>query len=255
MLLPAAERQQWQQQLLQADSDLAAAVEVGCDCRPPKWNSLYGKPAASSVGAAGAAAVGGVAVGSNGGSNSRPGSPLVLGSSVCAVPCAAGNVCAAVYAVSALWALVHNGEKVKAALRKLPAAAARLTAVKMQSQQLALTQQVLQQEAAAPDVPSSAAAVGGIAAGSSLTSQRQQGSRLGPGWIPQQQQQQASAVATMGPCAVVGGRGVLEQQQGAQGVGGVFVQPGVLCGPLDVSWWLSQLQDSCGALLDLMDRC
>lgn len=40
-----------------------------------------------------------------------------------------GNVCAAVYAASALWALMYQGEKLKAAVRKLPNALQRLVAV------------------------------------------------------------------------------------------------------------------------------
>jgi hypothetical protein len=42
---------------------------------------------------------------------------------------AAGNVCCAVYATSALWALVYQGEALKAAVRKLPDGMSRLVAV------------------------------------------------------------------------------------------------------------------------------
>lgn len=273
--LPAAERQQWQQRVLAAagDQDLgsnaAAAAFAGgsggtdaatCECRPQKWDPTGGGIAATAARAAA------------GGSSGRVGGPSMgLG-----VSSAAGNVCCAVYAVSALWALVHNGEKVKAALRKLPAAAARLAAVKAHAQQLqqALQQQqqqggALQLRAAAGGTNSAAvaaAAGGGDAAavkslGRPGQMQGQQSSRLGlPG--PAQHQQvavsaQAGAVISLNAGAGGGAAGAVpaELQRSGGGVGGVWVGPCSLGGVQDVTWWLQQLQDSCGALLVLMDAC
>lgn len=263
--LSAAERQQWQQRLTAADQELAAAAaELGCDCRPPKWDPMYetlgpGGGAGPAVGASAAAAK--LAAGS-GGSSSRPGSPLLLGAGGAAVPGAAGNVCCAVYAVSALWALVHNGEKVKAALRKLPAAAARLGMVKAYAAQLLLQPQLAGEAAAragAEMVPAGAAGAGLVGGSSQL--QGQKGSRLGPQRLQQQQQQVLATTDAAARGGVPDGQetavvqGVAKvQQQGPVG-GRVWVGSGGLCGVQGTEWWLQQLQDSCGALLDLMSAC
>jgi len=304
VLLPAAERQQWQRRLVAATSDtnITAPPDLGCDCRPPQWAPLYGKPTGLLTGTGGAgggaaAAAGGTstAVGSSGavgaglgaaaarlagsGSSSRPGSPATGGGVVGAgggvsVPSTAGNVCAAVYGVSALWALVHNGERVKAALKKMPAAAARLTAVKLQAGQLLelLRQQQGrleghtgpqgEQQGALQLADGGGSGVFGAAAGVLGGSS----SKLAP---QQQQQHQGlgAVVSSSGGGAVMCGSGLpgvvatAEESCGLQqgfvlpGGSRVVVLPGSLYGPHHVGWWLQQLQDSCGALLDLMDRC
>ena len=63
------------------------------------------------------------------GKEAGPGRCDLAGTAVGRVVGAAGNVCAAVYATSALWALVYQGEALKAAVRKLPDGMSRLVAV------------------------------------------------------------------------------------------------------------------------------
>lgn len=262
-VLPAAERQQWQQRLTAADAELsAAAAELGCDCKPPKWDPMYetlgpgGGAVAGSGGGVGSAAGGGAGAGAAtkllaAGRSSRPGSPLVLvGAGSAAVPSAAGSVCCAVYAVSALWALVHNGEKVKAALRKLPAAAARLGVVRGYAEQLLLQQQQ-QQTVPAVGVRGArgdgSALVVAAAGGADVRKpgQGQWGSRLGPQRALQQPQKEQAVVTTSE--AASGGA--------AGGHATVWVAAAGLCGQQGADWWLEQLRDSCSALLDLMDAC
>lgn len=259
-VLPAAERQQWQQRLTAADQELsAAAAELGCDCRPPKWDPLYetlgpGGGVGSGVGAGAATTAAKLAAG---GSSSRPGSLLGLGAGGAAVPSAVGSVCCAVYAVSALWALVHNGEKVKAGLRKLPAASARLAVVKAYAEQLLQQQQ--QQAPGLQLTVGTGPGVEGDAVGGNPGQQQQlqKTSRLGL----QRQQQQALGAAQKAEqnaadgqlTVVVGGGGAGVQQDGGSARGRVWVGTGSLCGEQSVGWWLQQLQDSSAALLDLMD--
>lgn len=259
VVLPAAERQQWLQRLTAADQDLSAAAvaEAGCDCRPPKWDPVYQNPwGVGSGGGAGAGsgsgglAGGKLAVSIAGGSSSRPGSPMVLGTGGVGVPSAAGNVCCAAYGVSALWALVHNGEKVKAALRKLPAAAARLGVVKAHADQLLQQQEQVQSGEQRQIVPAAATGADGrngadgtgidaSGGGVSQFKRMQGGSRLG---LWQQQVPMVEAAGT--------------RQLGPAGDGGVWVGPASVCdGAGGLVWWLRQLQDSCGALLELMDGC
>jgi hypothetical protein len=261
--LPAAERQQWQQRLTAADQELAAAAaELGCDCKPPKWDPMYGAlgPGGGAGQAGGARAAAAKLAAGSSGSSSRPGSPLLLGAGGAAVPGAAGNVCCAVYAVSALWALVHNGEKVKAALRKLPAAAARLGMVRAYAAQLLVQPQLTGEAAAgagAGTAPAGAARPG--LAGGSGQLQAQRGSRL-RAQRPQQEPVPAATPAAArggGPDGqgLVGVEGVSKVQQQGPVWGEVWVGSGSLCGAQGADWWLQQLQDSCGALLDLMDAC
>jgi hypothetical protein len=264
--LSTAERQQWQQRMLaeSGDKDLgpsaaaAGGAEGACECRPQKWDPTGGGIAANAARAAA------------GGSSGRVGGPPAA----VGVSSAAGNVCCAVYAVSALWALVHSGERVKAALRKLPAAAARLAVVKAHAEQL---QHTLQQQeggklqlmgapggvsaaVAAADGDSGAVAVAVGSMGGPGHVQGERSSRLGPAGPTQHQQvvvaAQAGAMVSSGAAAGGGGGGVAAEVQLRSGVeGGVWVGPSSLGGVQDVAWWLQQLQDSCGALLDLMDAC
>jgi hypothetical protein len=271
VVLPAAERQQWLQRLTAADQDLSAAAvaEAGCDCRPPKWDPVYQNPwGVGSAGGSGTGpssgglAGGKLAVGIAGGSSSRPGSPLVLGAGGVGVPSAAGNVCCAAYGVSALWALVHNGEKVKAALRKLPAAAARLGVVKAHAEQLLQQQEHVQSHSGEQRQIVAATALDGrfggddtgVDASGDGTGQfkRLQGSsRLGLWQLPMVEAA-GTAVA-----AVNSGKSLAwARQPGPGGDGGVWVGPAGLCdGAGGLEWWLRQLQDSCGALMELMDGC
>jgi hypothetical protein len=163
-----------------------------------------------------------------------------------------------VYAVSALWALVHNGEKVKAALRKLPAAAARLGVVRGYAEQLLLQHQQQQQQevpvlGAAGDAPGGGALVVAAAAGGAnlrKPGQGQFGSRLGPQRaLQQQQQQQEEQQAVVTTSKTGSGAGAVGER------GAVWVGAAGLCGQQGAGWWLEQLRDSCSALLDLMDAC
>jgi hypothetical protein len=186
------------------------------------WVPLYGKPvtgsvvSSNSIGAANAA----------GGSSSRPGSPPGVAGSASggglggstAVASAAGNVCCAVYAVSALWALMYQGEKVKAAVRKLPAAAARLAAVRDHAQQLL---EEAQQEAANTDATGAGAA--SSASDTAAVSDREK-------------QHRDAADTAVGK----GGKGVVAAASSLAGV-------------RDVAWWLEQLAESCSSVLDIME--
>jgi rotatin len=230
LLLAAAESvtppNQQQQQL-----DAGALGRPGSSSRPGSaqqqqgWAPLYGKPVTSAASA-----------GSN--SSSRPGSPgpagvaagsgNVLGNVL--IPSAAGNVCCAVYAVSALWALMYQGEKVKAAVRKLPAAAARLAAVRERAQQLL-------QEAEEQHEAGTAAAGAG--------SSRSRGDtaavldRDGP-----EEQQNAAAAAAAAAGKVAAGR--LHGKA-------VVAAASSLAGVADAVWWLDQLAESCSSVLDIME--
>jgi hypothetical protein len=185
------------------------------------WVPLYGKPLTGSAASVNGASAANAAGGS---SSSRPGSPGVAGSASggglggsAAVPSAAGNICCAVYAVSALWALMYQGEKVKAAVRKLPAAAARLAAVRERAQQLL---QKAPQEAAKVD-SSGAGATSNTRGDTAAVSDREQ------------QHRDAAVAGKVGK--------------------GVVAAASSLAGVWDVAWWLEQLAESCSSVLDIME--
>jgi uncharacterized membrane protein len=185
------------------------------------WVPLYGKPV---IGGA-VSSAGGNAANIAGGSSSRPGSPGFAGSASggglgggTAVPSAAGNLCCAVYAVSALWALMYQGEKVKAAVRKLPAAAARLAAVREHAQQLL---EEAQQEAARLD-PTGASATSSTSDTAAVSDR--------------EKQHRDAAVAVAGKV----GKGVVAAASSLAGV-------------RDGAWWLEQLAESCSSVLDIME--
>lgn len=112
----------------------AAAAGSG---RPPKplpvWVK-YGKPQTADTTATTSRLGRGGAVAAAGSGGGRPGQPLTTQGLLGSIE---GNVCAAVYAVSALWALVYQGESLKAGLRKLPSAVERLAQVQAHASWLA----------------------------------------------------------------------------------------------------------------------
>jgi hypothetical protein len=240
LLLAAAESVtppgQLQQQLLDAGGlGRPGSSSSGMGNMQQGWVPLYGKPVAGSI----SSSAGAIAAANGAGSgSSRPGSPGVAGSvsgggfaGSTAVPSAAGNVCCAAYAVSALWALMFQGEKVKAAVRKLPAAAARLAAVRDHAQQLL---EEAQQEAANTDA---------AGAGASSSSSRD-----------------TAAVSDRdGPAASVGWREKRQRDAAALAAGkagnrkSVVAAPSSLAGVRDAAWWLEQLAESCSSVLDIME--
>lgn len=244
LLLAAAESlappQQQQQQLLLEIGGLSRPGSSGADSAAGGWAPLYGKPVTS------AAAASGPLSRFAGGSGSRPGSPAVASAGAVAaaiVPSAAANVCCAVYAVSALWGLMYQGEKVKAALRKLPGAAARLEAVRDQAQ--LLLQQHREAAAAAVQGREDANAVKLLEIGKS-----------GP--------KDTAAVADRGTAiaAAASTATARKSEIGNLGAGsagasgkesGVLVKPACLSCMRDAGWWLQQLVDSCTSVLDIMD--
>uniref|UniRef100_A0A383WNT2 Rotatin N-terminal domain-containing protein n=1 Tax=Tetradesmus obliquus TaxID=3088 RepID=A0A383WNT2_TETOB len=222
LLLAAAEcvtprGQQQQQQLNAGGLGRPGSSSGQGNAQQQGWAPLYGKPVTSAAAS----------------SSSRPGSPgpagtagsgslLLFGSGL--VPSAAGNACCAAYAVSALWALMYQGEKVKAAVRKLPAAAARLAAVRDCAQQLL-------EEAEEQQIADKAAAGVGSSRGDiAAVSDRD-------GW---EDQQRAAAAA---------GKGVAGRLHGKA----VVAAAGSLAGARDAAWWLEQLAESCSSVLDIME--
>jgi hypothetical protein len=269
VLLPPAARLQMQQQLLLADQDLghassAAAAGGGGDAGDgsgrQRWVPLYGKLAAAQP-RPGSAGHRGSPAHAPAGPAAAPAAvqaSLAAASSAAAggawgVHSTAGNVCAAAYAASALWALMHNGEKVKAALRKLPAASARLQMVRQHAVQLLLLLQQQQQQGGAM-----AAAGGGAAAAA--------GSKAWPGAADADSRPDTAAVRDASPAKA---RGYVLRSgspmklsvavdgaaagPGAQALAGVFAESGSLRSGKDVQWWLAQLRDSCGMVLALME--
>jgi hypothetical protein len=238
LLLAAAESVTPPSQQQQLQLDVGGLGRPGSSGGPGSalqqgWAPLYGKPVTSSAAAAAAAVgIGAAAAGVN---SSRPGSPAVAGSASggtafllgnALVPSAAGNVCCAVYAVSALWALMYQGEKVKAAVRKLPAAAARLAAVRERAQQLLEEEE---EQAAA-----GRAAVGSSSRDDTATVPDKDGTAVGGGCVQGEKQ----AVAATG--------------KGAAGKA-VFAAGSSLDGVRDAAWWLEQLLESCSSVLDIME--
>jgi hypothetical protein len=278
LLLPAPERQRMQQRLGLADGELAGvyagsgAEGSSCDCRPTKWAPLYGRPLLKAAAdAAGPGALGtsssGVAAAAVISQSGSPGRGAAARSAAAAaaggaggsscVPGGVGNVACAVYAASALWSLMHGGEKVKAALRKLPAAAARLQMVRQHAEQLLLEAGGVAHRgssgnkafaAADADGTADTAAVqdsdsarkgGGLADSSSTplsgSPLKQRSSRLGPGLG-------VAAGKALQAVVAVGGGG-----------GGVFVEAASLCRMADAGWWLQQLRDSTSMALNLLE--
>lgn len=234
----------------------------------PQWAPLYGKPVTASI----AAAAG------FGGGSSRPGSPAVpsaaagggYGSSGgVSVAGAVGNVCCAVYAVSGLWALMYQGEKIKAAVRKIPRAAATLAAVQSQASRLL-------QQASAAAVDSSSR--GSCSRQGMMGSPRPLGDisnisavdgpgakRLGPGGLglgsrdlgsqmkPKIGFSQNSLDMDVKQGACKRGRQLNVSNQGLLANIGVIVESGSVCGECDAVWWLQRLCESSGAVLDIME--
>ncbi|WIA13616.1 hypothetical protein OEZ85_007180 [Tetradesmus obliquus] len=116
------------------------------------------------------------------------------------------------------------GEKVKAAVRKLPAAAARLAAVRDCAQQL--LEEAEEQQIADRAVARAGSSRGDIAAVSDRD-----------GW---EDQQRAAAAA---------GKGVGGRLHGKA----VVAAAGSLAGARDAAWWLEQLAESCSSVLDIME--
>ncbi|KAF8060057.1 hypothetical protein HT031_004996 [Scenedesmus sp. PABB004] len=195
LLLAAAEALQ-PPRAPEAPGDGAAAGAAG---GAGGWAPLYGKPLTS---------------GSPAGSACGQGAALV--------PAASGNVCAAAYAVSALWALMWQGERVKAALRKLPGAAARLAAVRAHA--AALLEERRDAGGGGADAGRAADQAGG--AGAALP---------GAGKLPSR---------------LSGKRGA------ADGAPAVWVRPASLAPGAaagGTSWWLEQLACSAATALDLLE--